>query len=140
MPRKRPGVDTRLLIEWKRCCSIWNEYNLWFLKYLTSKRRVFPHHFYSDLKDGIISAEDYNNVKKFLGDDGFWVSSIKSRTLKILLFFAKYLSSTSNSFKNYLSIIHVNVILQVLLVGVRKCFIAFPTDAEHVRILEVSTV
>ena len=29
------------------------------------KRRVFPHHFYSGLKDGIISAEDYNNVKKF---------------------------------------------------------------------------
>ena len=37
----------------------------------------------------------------------------KTTTVKILLFFVRYLSSSPISFKNYLSTIHVNVLLQV---------------------------
>ena len=49
-----------------------------------------------------------------------WMKSIKSTTFKVLLFFARYLSSTSSSFKNYLSIIHGNVIPQVLSMDAHK--------------------
>ena len=53
---------------------------------------------------------------------------------------ARHLSHAPITFKNYLNIIHVNVILQVFSVGASKDIrvnaTQLPTDAEHVRFFE----
>ena len=65
MLRKRPGWTLNYLFSRKGVVPYEMNTTFDLLNISAQKRRVFPHHFYSGLKDGIISAEDYNNVKKF---------------------------------------------------------------------------
>ena len=81
-----------------------------------------PPHFYSDLKDNIISQEEHENVKKFwriMNFENFGKVN-KIYNFQDTKFLARYLSHAMITFKNYLNIIHVNVILQVFSVGAHK--------------------
>ena len=100
----------------------------------------FLHHFYSDLKDDLVLAEDYKNVKKFwktmdfenLGElnkiynfqDAIILCKIfeqRSNRLKKLF---KYNLRQCNSIRSFSGCAQRDQ---------SKCSFALPTDAEHVR-------
>ena len=77
-----------------------------------------PHHFYSSLKDNIMTKEEYDNVKKFYLtlklkdlDELNKICNFRTR-----LFYVKYSSRDLNICKNYLNLTQENVIRQVHLV------------------------
>ena len=102
-----------------------------------------PHHFYSSLKDDIMTREEYENVKKFyqtmklknLGEfnkiynfqDALIICEIFEQRSEHLQKLFNYNPQKCNPTSSFNGCVHRNK---------SKCLIALPTDAEHVRIFE----
>ena len=102
-----------------------------------------PHHFYSSLKDDVMTDEEYENVKKFyqtmklknLGElnkiynfqDTIILCEIFEQRSEHLKTLFKYNPRKYNSTSSFSGCVHRDV---------SKCMVAFPTDAEHVRVFK----
>ena len=106
-----------------------------------------PHHYYSDLKDDVMTPEEYQNIKKFyqtmklknLGElnkiynfqDTIILCEILEQRSGHLQKLFKYNPRKCNSASSFSGCIHRDK---------SKCLIALPTDAEHVRVFEKTLI
>ena len=106
-----------------------------------------PHHFYSSLKDDVMTDEEYENVKKFyqtmklknLGElnkiynfqDTIILCEIFEQRSEHLKKLFKYNPCKCNSASFFSGCVHIDV---------RKFMIALPTDAEHVRVFKKTLI
>ena len=106
-----------------------------------------PHNFYSSLKDDIMSLEEHENVKQFyqtmklknLGDlnkiynfqDTIILCKIFEQPSEHLQKLFKYNPRYCNSASSFSGLVHRDK---------SKCLIAFPTDAEHVRVFQKTLI
>ena len=106
-----------------------------------------PHNFYSSLKDDIMTLEEYENVKKFylkmklknLGElnkiynfqDTIILCEIFKQRSEHLQKLFKYNPRKCNSASSFSGCVHRDK---------RKCLIALPTDAEHIRVFEKTLI
>ena len=106
-----------------------------------------PHQFYSTLKDNILTDKEYENAKKFyqtmkledLGElnkiynfeDTIILCEIFEQRSSHLQNLFKFNHRKCNSASSFSGCIHRDKI---------KCFIALPTDAEHVRVFEKTLI
>lgn len=152
----------------KRVLFLTKEDKQWVLNYLTSgkgtilyelitsfdslsifpdKESFEPHQFYSSMKDSILSNEEYENVKKFytllklpnLGElnqiynfqDTTILCEIFEQRSSLYQKMFKYNPKKCNSSSSFSGCVHRNK---------SKCFIALPTNAEHVRAFEKTLI
>ena len=115
--------------------------------YLEEGNFFLPYHFYSSLKDSIMTREEYDNVKKFyqtlklrdLGElnkiynfqDTVTLCEIFEQRSKHLQKLLKFNPRKYNSAGSFSGTVHRDK---------SKCLIALPTDAEHVRVFEKTLI
>ena len=106
-----------------------------------------PHNFYSSLKDGIMTLEEYENVKKnyltmklknlgqlnkiYNFQDSIIICEIFEQRSEHLQKLLKYNPRQCNSTSSFGGCVHRDK---------SKCLIALPTDAEHVRVFEKTSI
>ena len=107
----------------------------------------FPNHFYSDLKDNIISAADYNNVKKFWVmmdfENLYELNKIYNFQGTIILceIFEQRFEQLQKLFKyNPWKCNSASSFNGCAQRDQSKCSIAVPTGAEHVRVFEKTII
>ena len=129
----------------KRCNSLWNDTTSRILGHCPWKRFFFflSHHFYCSLKDSVISDKEYQAVKKFhkllnldnLGqlnklynfeDTKILTETFEQRSNRLQELF-KFNPRKRNSAGSFSRCVHRDK---------SKCFIALPTNSEHIILFE----